>query len=349
MAANGARNQIGYALQLGTVRFLGTFLSDPTDAPAVVVDYVAEQLGLDPADLKGYGEKEARWDHQKLIRQAHGYTSFEFEQWFGLARWVYRRVWSGSERPIVLFDLVTHRLVEAKILLPGVTTLERMIAGLRERAALRQYRLLAAAPSPGQRRALEELVVVEEGRRVSKLDRLRRSPTDVSGGGVAKAVDRHLDLRALGATTWDLSAIPPGRIAALTRFADAARAQAVDALAGDRKLATLVAFAQVMEPTSADEAIEVFDLIPGTPKDWYYILEGLLEQETSLKPTEIASDTSGASEIAFGIFRLLGWQFSPRLADVGSATLFRADPAAHYGRLESLIRSRVNLGLIRDN
>ncbi|WTD54845.1 Tn3 family transposase [Streptosporangium sp. NBC_01639] len=263
MAANGARNQIGYALQLGTVRFLGTFLSDPTDAPAVVVDYVAEQLGLDPADLKGYGEKEARWDHQKLIRQAHGYTSFEFEQWFGLARWVYRRMWSGSERPIVLFDLVTHRLVEAKILLPGVTTLERMIAGLRERAALRQYRLLAAAPSPGQRRALEELVVVEEGHRVSKLDRLRRSPTDVSGGGVAKAVDRHLDLRALGATTWDLSAIPPGRIAALARFANAARAQAVDALAGDRKLATLVAFAQVMEPTSADEAIEVFDLVVG--------------------------------------------------------------------------------------
>jgi hypothetical protein len=60
----------------------------------------------------------------------------------------------------------------------------------------------------------------------------------------------------------------------------------------------------------------------GTPKDWYYILEGLLEQETSLRPTEIVSDTAGASELAFGIFRLLGWQFSPRLADVGSASLY---------------------------
>lgn len=48
-------------------------------------------------------------------------------------------------------------------------------------------------------------------------------------------------------------------------------------------------------------------VISGTPKDWHYILEGLLDQETSLKPTEITS------KIAFGIFRLLGRQFSPRL------------------------------------
>ncbi|MCW2917316.1 MAG: tnpA [Actinomycetia bacterium] len=90
-------------------------------------------------------------------------------------------------------------------------------------------------------------------------------------------------------------------------------------------------------------------VIPGTPKDWYYLLEGLLEQETSLQPIEIASDTAGASEIAFGIFRLLGFQFSPRLADVGSSTLYRADPAASYGRLNTLIKSKVNIGLINDH
>lgn len=263
MAANGARNQIGWALQLGTVRFLATFLTDPTDVPAAVVDYVAEQPGLDPGEVKGYGEKEARWDHQKQIREACGYTSFEFEQWFALARWVYKRAWTTNERPIVPFDLATHRLVEAKILLPGVTTLERMIAGLQERAALRQYKLLAAAPSPTQRAALEDLVVVEDGRRVSKLDRLRKSPTDVTGAGLVKALERHVELRGLGASTWDLTEVPSGRIAGLARFAKAARAQAVADLAGDRKLATMVAFAATMEPVSADEAIEVFDLVTG--------------------------------------------------------------------------------------
>jgi hypothetical protein len=104
---------------------------------------------------------------------------------------------------------------------------------------------------------------VAEGRRISGLDRLRKSPTDVSGTGVGKALEQHVELRGLGASAWDLSAVPAGKVAALARFAKAARAKAVADLAGDRKLATLVAFAAVMEPVSADEAIEVFDLAMG--------------------------------------------------------------------------------------
>ncbi len=49
------------------------------------------------------------------------------------------------------------------------------------------------------------------------------------------------------------------------------------------------------------------------------MLEGLLEQETGLNPTEIMTDTAGASELVFGLFWLLGYQFSPRLADAGAS------------------------------
>ncbi|WP_431918861.1 hypothetical protein [Nonomuraea jabiensis] len=122
---------------------------------------------------------------------------------------------------------------------------------------------MASLPSPNQKGVLEDLVTVAEGRRISGLDRLRKSPTDVSGAGVGKALERHVELRGLGASAWDLSAVPAGKVAALARFAKAARAKAVADLAGDRTLATLVAFAAVMEPVSADEAIEVFDLAMG--------------------------------------------------------------------------------------
>lgn len=44
------------------------------------------------------------------------------------------------------------------------------------------------------------------------------------------------------------------------------------------------------------------NVIPGTLRDSLFILEGLLEQQTSLHPLEIMSDTAGASDVVFGLF-----------------------------------------------
>jgi TnpA family transposase len=54
-------------------------------------------------------------------------------------------------------------------------------------------------------------------------------------------------------------------------------------------------------------------VVPGTIRDSLFILEGLLEQQTSLLPHEVMSDTAGYSDLVFGLFWLLGYQFSPRL------------------------------------
>ncbi|MFI6062805.1 DUF4158 domain-containing protein [Streptomyces sp. NPDC051286] len=179
MAARGARNRIGWAVQLGTIRYLGTFLENPEEVPAVVVGYVAEQLGLEPAAFAGYGMGEARWGHQEQIREGYGYTKFEFDQWFTLARWLYQRAWIGNERPTLLFDLASKRLVDKEVVLPGVTVLERLVSGTRERAEKRLWATLAAAPTAEQAERLQQLVVVPTGKRLSELDRLRRSPRDI--------------------------------------------------------------------------------------------------------------------------------------------------------------------------
>ena len=38
--------RLGFALQLVTVRWLGTFLEDPAGVPAAVLDFVADQLDV---------------------------------------------------------------------------------------------------------------------------------------------------------------------------------------------------------------------------------------------------------------------------------------------------------------
>jgi len=77
-------------------------------------------------------------------------------------------------------------------------------------------------------------------------------------------------------------------------------------------------------------------VVPGTLRDSTFVLEGLLEQQTRLNPIEMMTDTAGSSDMIFGLFGLLGYQFSPRLADSGESSFWRIDMEANYGALDEL-------------
>ena len=63
--------------------------------------------------------------------------------------------------------------------------------------------------------------------------------------------------------------------------------------------------------------------VPGTLRDSLVLLSIVLEQQTDLKPTHIMTDTGAYSDVIFGLFRLLGYRFSPRLADIGGTRFWR--------------------------
>jgi TnpA family transposase len=257
----GEHNRLGFALQLGTVRFLGTFLSDPTDVPLGVVTYLAQQLDIPPStDLARYRMGEMRWDHAAEIQHRYGYRDFHGSQEeFNLMRWLYARAWLSAERPSVLLDLATARLVEHKVLLPGVTVLARLVARVRERASQRLWRVLACLPSPEQRARLEALLLVPEGSRQSHLERLRRAPTRISAPALVEALARVVEVRDLGMGDLRLSRVPPGRLKALARYAATAWAQTIARMPEERRIATLLAFVGVCEATVQDDALDLLD------------------------------------------------------------------------------------------
>ena len=96
----GEHMKAGFALQLVTVRWLGTFLEDPLDVPGEVLDFVAGQLGLaDPSVVKQYAERaKTKSDHQQEIRRKHGLRDFADAE-AELAEWVAARAWTSGDGP----------------------------------------------------------------------------------------------------------------------------------------------------------------------------------------------------------------------------------------------------------
>ncbi|WP_331723218.1 Tn3 family transposase (plasmid) [Streptomyces sp. NBC_00111] len=260
-----AHNRLGFAVQLTTARYLGVFLDDPAEVPPKVVDYLAEQLDIgDPSVLKEYGEREnTRLEHVRELRRALEYREFA-EAEGELREWVDARAWTTGEGPKALFDAAAGWLRERRVLLPGVTTLTRLVASVREAANQRLWDTLYGMLSVRQRAVLDSLLTVPPGERVSELDRLRRGPVRVSGPQMKRALERAEEIAAFGMGVVDVSGIPPRRLAELSRYGADGKASLLRWHSDARRLATLLATTVYLTSRAVDDALDLLEVLIAT-------------------------------------------------------------------------------------
>ena len=255
-------SRLGYALQLTTARFLGTFLDDPTAVPSTVLHALAIQLDVaDPTCVGVYRQSEQRWRHTAEIRDRYGYISFPTGGvQFRLGRWLCALCWSGTDRPSALFEHAGNWLIGHKVLLPGVSILERFVSEVRSRMEARLWRRLVRSITSEQRKRLDELLTLVDGSRQSRLDQLRKGPVRASGPALMQALRRIETVRGLGIKL-PAAHVPPSRIAALARFASTVKVSAIARLPDDRSIATLAAFVHILEASAHDDALDVLGLM----------------------------------------------------------------------------------------
>lgn len=91
-------------------------------------------------------------------------------------------------------------------------------------------------------------------------------------------------------------------------------------------------------------------VVPGTVRDSLYVLDTMLNLDGAPKPEVVASDTASYSDLVFGIFTMLGYRFSPRIADLSDQRLWRAAMPGvgeeGYGALNKVARNKINLAKI---
>jgi len=92
-------------------------------------------------------------------------------------------------------------------------------------------------------------------------------------------------------------------------------------------------------------------VVTGTMRDSLHVLDVILNRDGGPAPQMIATDTASYSDIVFGLFRLLGYQFSPRLADMPDQRLrpltMPGGRAADYGALNAVATNKLSAERIR--
>lgn len=258
-------NRLGYAVQLCSVRALGRFLLDARAVPSGVSAYIAAQLSLpDASSLDRYAQRsQTHREHTAEIQHLYGYRELTEAQG-ELESWLEARSWNRGDGPKALFDAAWQWLREKRVLLPGVSTLTRLVASTRDRTTERLWETLAGLVEPAQAARLDEILEIEAGARVSALERLRKGPRRVSSQQMRFALDCASEVEALGFVGFDTSAVPPRRVLELARYGLSGKATHLRRHPRNRRLATLVATASSLHVRATDDALDLFDVLMAT-------------------------------------------------------------------------------------
>jgi len=97
----------------------------------------------------------------------------------------------------------------------------------------------------------------------------------------------------------------------------------------------------------SDTYIALFSrFIPCSVWEAVYILDGLLSNQSEMKPNEVSGDTQAQNTVVFGLAHLLGIRLMPRIRNLKDLTLYRPDPSKTYVHIDELLTGTVDWDLI---
>ncbi len=99
--------------------------------------------------------------------------------------------------------------------------------------------------------------------------------------------------------------------------------------------------------TSDQHSVFHTQVISCSVREAIYVLDGLLNNDTILRPKEHFVDQHGFTDQLFGLCHLLGFTLMPRL-NVSKQTLYKLDRTKSYGALDDVITGTIDTALIRE-
>lgn len=260
-AVAGARTpetRLSYALQLCCLRYPGRNLRRGEVLPAVMLDHIAEQIGVDAAVIAGFARRgPTRYEQLDSIKRRHGFRDLTQPDRAELAFWLSTQA-IGLSDGRVLLDRLISKLRREKIVIPGVSVVERMAAEAMHAADLKVIAEVDALLTREQRSSLDAILSEKAHARQSRLAWLREPSSRTGGRSLLDILDKLDLIRATGAPGLQLPEAFHPRLAQMAREGVRQTAQAFQQMGPARRYAGLVATLRDLEATLTDAALDMF-------------------------------------------------------------------------------------------
>jgi TnpA family transposase len=258
-AHRSVHGRFSIAVAVGALRWLGFVPAALDELPVAAAALIASQLDVELSSIASARlnvERGARAEHVAHALAISGFRACGEEDLNVLRSSVGDRA-LGHDGPLALMRHAVDCLRRARVVRPGLTVLERLVATARHDSEQEVYRRVEPILTPGLAPALDELLVVGPGATAAPVKTLGQETRSVAriGDSIAK-----LELlRELGVEQWDLDVIPANRRRALAQYVRHATSQAIGRRDRTFRDPALLAFCAEAAARVTDEIVDLFD------------------------------------------------------------------------------------------
>lgn len=205
-------NRLGYAIQLCALKYLGFFPISLDSLPSLVLNYVSEQLNVNPQLLKYYGKREqTKTNHSLLIASHLGFTKFNATVEKKLSSLLLEKALEHN-KPGLLFEFACEKLLEDKVIRPGITTLEKLVSSVRQKSYDEIYKRLSQVLTNQSRGVIQNILQEDKSINKSRLSWLRYNPITNSPKSINMLMEKLHWLSEREINKWDLNNLNPNKI-----------------------------------------------------------------------------------------------------------------------------------------
>lgn len=253
-----SHNKLGFAVQISVLRYPGWALSEIDTIPLNVLEYIAQQIKVDPDDFSLYAKREpTKREHLEEIRQQFGYKNFSVKEHHEVANVLLQYALENGNA-LYLIKIALDIFRKMKIILPAINTIERIVWEVRDKAEKRIYKIINENLSAEHKHNLDDLINDKIGNGITRFAWLKEIPNNHAPETFIKVVERLEYIRNLKLNI-KITGIHPNRIRQLSKIGARYEPYALKKFEESKRYSILIIYLFELGQDLVDYAIEIHD------------------------------------------------------------------------------------------